>query len=71
MQLIAHIRHVDDGFCWRHNSSVEISQQQFGFDRETVPDLTAEDREGTESLQLETEEVNRDYGKIGSIMIRR
>jgi hypothetical protein len=61
---------VGEGFCSRHNSSAEISQQEFGFDRETVPDLTAEDRDGTESLHLETEEVGRDYGQIGSIMIR-
>jgi hypothetical protein len=61
-QLKTHIRHVGDGFCWRHNSSAEISQQQFGFDRKTVPDLTAEERDGTEIMQLETEKVGRDYG---------
>jgi len=53
---------VGDGFCWLQNSSAEISQQEFGFDRETVPDLTAEDRDGTESLQFETEEVGSDHG---------
>jgi hypothetical protein len=61
-QLTTHIRHVGDAFCWRHNSSAEMSQQKFGFDRQTVPDLTAEDRGGTERLQLETEEVGRDCG---------
>jgi hypothetical protein len=57
-QLTTHIRYASDGFC----STAEISQQEFGFDTETVPHLTAEDRDGTESLQLETQEEGRDYG---------